>query len=137
LHTRSHGEAFLAILKNRIRAGLFLFDEPEAALSPQRQLALLAHIAELASQGRSQFIMATHSPVLMTIPGATILSFDGSPVAPIRLEDTSHYQITKGILQNHASYWKHLIQATPDADSTADSRRKANQTRRSSRFGSR
>ena len=108
LHTRSHGEAFLAILQNRIRSGLFLFDEPESALSPQRQLVLLAHMSNMVSAGRSQFIVATHSPILLTFPGAQILSFDGDAIHPIALEDTSHYQITRGILQNPASYWKHL-----------------------------
>ena len=117
LHTRSHGEAFLAILKNRIRSGLFLFDEPESALSPQRQLALLAHMAALVARENAQFIVATHSPILLTYPGAQILSFDGETVAEIRLEDTSHYQITRGILQNPAVYWKHL-KATPEDDET-------------------
>src|SRR4030095_3487015 len=69
LHTRSHGEAFLAILQNRIRSGLLLFDEPESALSPQRQLALLAQMATLVAAGKSQFIIATHSPILLTFPG--------------------------------------------------------------------
>ena len=108
LHTRSHGEAFLAILQNRIRSGLLLFDEPESALSPQRQLALLAQMSMLAATGTSQFIIATHSPILLTFPGAQILSFDGEALRPTVLEDTSHFQITKGILQNPAVYWKHL-----------------------------
>jgi predicted ATPase len=108
LHTRSHGEAFLAILQHRIRSGLLLFDEPESALSPQRQLALLAHMSKLVAAGTSQFIVATHSPILLTFPGAQILSFDGERLRPMSLEDTSHFQITKGILQNPAVYWKHL-----------------------------
>jgi predicted ATPase len=108
LHTRSHGEAFLAILQNRLRSGLLLFDEPESALSPQRQLVLLAYMSTLVDAGESQFIIATHSPILLTFPGARILSFDGDAVRAIALEDTSHYQITKGILQNAAVYWKHL-----------------------------
>jgi predicted ATPase len=108
LHARSHGEAFLAILQNRIHAGLFLFDEPESALSPQRQLALLAQMSALVAAGTSQFIIATHSPILLTMPDAQILSFDGNAVQPISLEETSHYQITRGILQSPASYWKHL-----------------------------
>jgi predicted ATPase len=116
LHTRSHGEAFLAILQHRIRSGLLLFDEPESALSPQRQLALLAHMAMLTAGGRSQFIIATHSPILLTFPGAQILSFDGESIQPIALEDTSHYQITKGILQNPAVYWKHLRPGGPKED---------------------
>ena len=108
LHTQSHGEAFLAILQHRIRSGLFLFDEPESALSPQRQLVLLAHISEMLAAGKSQFLIATHSPILLTTPGAQILTFDGDVVREITLEETSHYQITRGILQNPNAYWKHL-----------------------------
>jgi predicted ATPase len=115
LHFRSHGEAFLAILHNRIRRGLFLFDEPESALSPQRQLVLLTHMSTLAAAGMSQFVVVTHSPILLTFPGAEILSFDGDVVRPIALEDTSHYQITRGILQSPAAYWKHL-QARQDSE---------------------
>ena len=111
LYARSHGEAFLAILQNRIRRGLFLFDEPESALSPQRQLVLLAHMSNLLDSGPAQFIVATHSPILLTFPGAQILSFDGSEVRRVALEETSHFHITKGILQNPASYWKHLRQS--------------------------
>lgn len=117
LHTRSHGEAFLAILQNRIQSGLLLFDEPESALSPQRQLVLLAHMSMLAATGRAQFIIATHSPILLTFPGAQILSFDGNAVRPVTLEETSHFQITKGILHNPGSYWKHLKTAPPSQDS--------------------
>ncbi len=76
LHTRSHGEAFLAILQNRFEKGLFLLDEPESALSPQRQLALLTLIYDLVGAGDAQFIIASHSPILMTYPNAQIVSFD-------------------------------------------------------------
>jgi len=119
LHTRSHGEAFLAILQNRIRSGLLLFDEPESALSPQRQLVLLAHMAQLTAAGQSQFIIATHSPILLTFPGARILSFDGPAVHEVSLDDTSHYQITRGILDHPEHYWRHLRAPTPPADSQA------------------
>jgi predicted ATPase len=108
LYARSHGEAFLAILKHRIRSGMLLFDEPESALSPQRQLALLAHMSALTATGKAQFIVATHSPILLTFPQAQILTFDGDAVRETCLEETSHYQITRGILQNPAVYWKHL-----------------------------
>ena len=108
LHARSHGEAFLAILQHRIRSGLFLLDEPESALSPQRQLVLLAHMWNQVSAGRSQFIVATHSPILLTFPGADLVAFDGDTLTRVKLEDTPHYQITRGILQNPESYWKHL-----------------------------
>jgi len=108
LHEQSHGEAFLAVLQNRIGPGLYLFDEPESALSPQRQLALLALIHDLVKTGKCQFIIATHSPILMTYPHAQIMSFDKVPLSAISIEETSHYQITKGILEQPGSYWKHL-----------------------------
>jgi len=108
LYSRSHGEAFLAVLQERIGADLYLFDEPESALSPQRQLTLLAHMAQLVAEGQTQFIVATHSPILLTFPGAEILSFDGENVHPVKLEDTAQYQITKGILESPERYWKHL-----------------------------
>jgi predicted ATPase len=130
LHARSHGEAFLAILQNRIRSGLFLFDEPESALSPQRQLVLLAHMSAMAASGKAQFIVATHSPILLTFPGSQLLSFDGDAVRPIALEETAHYQITRGILQNPDSYWKHLqvsdgAAAQNDSDLPSARRRKS------------
>jgi predicted ATPase len=108
LHARSHGEAFLAVLQNRIGQGLFLLDEPESALSPQRQLALLALMHDLVKTGKSQFLIATHSPILMTYPGAHIISFDKVPLGATTLQETSHYQITRGILEQPGRYWKHL-----------------------------
>ena len=111
LHTRSHGESFLELMQNRLSEGLFLMDEPESALSPQRQLTLLAMIADRVAGGKSQFIVATHSPILLTYPGATILNFDDSPLQPIAMEDTSHFHITKGILEHPERYWKHLLAA--------------------------
>ena len=139
LHTRSHGEAFLSILQNRIRSGLLLFDEPESALSPQRQLALLAHMSALVAAGTSQFIIATHSPILLTFPGAQILSFDGDALHPISLEDTSHFQITKGILQNPAAYWKHLQDRSAAQEESVETRpreSKSPRARRSNASGS-
>ena len=108
LHTRSHGESFLALFTERLQEGLFLMDEPEAALSPQRQLALLARMASLVDGGRTQLIIATHSPILLTYPGAEILSFDDGRISSVRLEDTSHYQISRGILESPERCWKHL-----------------------------
>lgn len=108
LFERSHGEAFLAILQNRIDEGFFLFDEPESALSPQRQLTLLSLMWDLSRTGASQFIVATHSPILLTFPGADIVSFDGEQLTRVTLEDTSHYQITRGILDNPERYWRYL-----------------------------
>lgn len=109
LHTRSHGEGYLALMSSRIGdEGIYLLDEPEAALSPQRQLALLALIADRIRGGNTQFIIATHSPILMTVPGAEILLIDGTSLSAVPLEDTEHYQITKAVLENPASFWKHL-----------------------------
>jgi predicted ATPase len=108
LHAQSHGESFLALMQNRFESGLFLMDEPESALSPQRQLTLLARLAELVPDGECQFLIATHSPILLTYPDADIVSFDDPSLPRIALEDTSHYQITKGILEAPGRYWKHL-----------------------------
>ena len=83
-------------------------DEPESALSPQRQLALLSLMAQLVATVPCQFILATHSPILLTYPEADIVSFDDSSLPRIRLEETSHYQITKGILLEPTRYWKYL-----------------------------
>jgi predicted ATPase len=134
LHSRSHGETFLSILEHRIRAGLFLLDEPESALSPQRQLVLLAHMWRQVAAGKSQLIVATHSPILLTFPGADLVSFDGATLTRVKLEDTSHYQITRGILHNAESYWKHLqvINDPPASSPNQPPRpaRRAQQTRR-------
>jgi predicted ATPase len=100
LHEMSHGEAFLWVTLNRFRdGGLFVLDEPEAALSPQRQLALLARIHQLVLTG-SQFIISTHSPILMAYPGASIFLLDRSGIHNVRYEDTEHYAVTKAFLQD-------------------------------------
>ena len=109
LHMQSHGEAFLAVLQHRIREGVFPLDEPESALSPQRLLALLVLIHDLTERGDSQFIIATHSPLLMTFSGAEIVSFDTPELKPTSLEETSHYQITRGMLDDPSLYWKYLL----------------------------
>jgi len=70
---------------------------------------LLARMANLARAGNAQFIIATHSPVILTYPGATLVSFDGERLEPTRIEDTSHYQTTKGILEHPGHYWRHLL----------------------------
>lgn len=103
LHEQSHGESFMALLLNKLRGnGLYLFDEPEAALSPKRQIAALVAIDQLVRK-KSQFIIATHSPILLSYPNAKIFSFDGDRIAPIKYEDTDHYVITKDFLKNYES----------------------------------
>ena len=108
LHTRSHGEAFFAMFSAWMAPGIILMDEPEAALSPQRQLALLAQMAKLTRNEAVQFVIATHSPILLTFPGAALLSFESGRIEHTRLEDTTHYRITRGILENPDRYWRHL-----------------------------
>ena len=94
LHSRSHGESFLAAAQANFKPnGLYLLDEPEAALSPQRQMTMLVEIAQCAKQG-SQFFIATHSPILLSIPDAEILSFDGDRIHSCGYEDTDSYKIT-------------------------------------------
>jgi predicted ATPase len=101
LHARSHGEAFMSLLTNKFKGkGLYLLDEPEAALSPNRQLAALRLIRELVAD-TSQFIIATHSPILLAYPGAKILHFDGSGISDIAYEDTEHYAITRDFLNHY------------------------------------
>lgn len=99
-HKKSHGESFLALAQNQLRPnGLYLFDEPEAALSPQRQLTLLMEIFSCARQG-SQFIIVTHSPILLGIPDAQILSFDDGTVHHCEYEDTESYKVTEMFINN-------------------------------------
>jgi predicted ATPase len=113
LHDRSHGEAFLALVLHRLRGnGLYLFDEPEAALSPMRQLALLAAIRQLVDRG-SQFIIATHSPLLLAYPGATIYLFGAGAPERLAYRDTEHYQITRAFLENPDRMLRELMTTEP------------------------
>ena len=101
LTSASHGESFLRLFEARmVPNGLYLLDEPEAPLSPLRQLALLAMIRRLSEQSNCQFILATHSPILMALPGARILSFDESPLAPVAYEDLESIALLKAFLAN-------------------------------------
>lgn len=100
LHEQSHGESFLALLTNRFGGkGLYILDEPEAALSPQRQLAVLSRIHDLIGDD-SQFLIATHSPILMAYPDAWIYEFSREGVRRVAYEDTEHYQVTRDFLAN-------------------------------------
>ncbi|WP_376767807.1 AAA family ATPase [Mesobacillus zeae] len=89
-------------------SALYLLDEPEAALSPQRQLTFLKIMHDLANEG-SQFIIATHSPIILSYPGAAILSFDGEEIQEVDYEATDHYQITKYFLNNRESFLNKLL----------------------------
>lgn len=99
LHEQSHGESFFSLFANRFNGrGIYLLDEPEAALSPKRQIAFLYLMRDLIEEG-AQFIIATHSPILLGYPGATILNFDESPVQEVNYRDTEHYQLTRRFLE--------------------------------------
>ena len=100
LHEQSHGESFMALLMNRFGGnGLYILDEPEAALSPQRQLAALSRMHDLV-QANSQFIIATHSPILMAYPEAWIYACTAQGMTRVNYEDTEHYQVTRDFLAN-------------------------------------
>jgi len=108
-HKKSHGESFLAVTQSQLRPyGLYIFDEPEAALSPQRQLTLLSEIYECAKEG-SQFIIATHSPIILGTPDAEILSFDSGTIQPCKYEDTDSYIITKMFIEDRKRLLYQLI----------------------------
>jgi predicted ATPase len=109
LHEQSHGESFLALIENRfVPRGLYILDEPEAALSPQRQLTLLMLLYNLAEEG-TQFIIASHSPILLGIPGASILSFDGGSISEITYEETESYKITELFINNKQLLLNNLL----------------------------
>ena len=109
IHARSHGEAFLAVLTQKLRGnGLYIFDEPEAALSPTRQLAALSRIHQLVKNG-SQFIIATHSPILLAYPNARILKLDEQGSKEVDYEDTDHYAVTKDFLNNRERMLGYLL----------------------------
>jgi len=110
LHARSHGESFMALLTLKLRGkGLYLFDEPEAALSPNRQMAALTAIHRLV-QDQSQFIIATHSPILLAYPNSKIYQFDGSGIYEVSYEDTEHYAITKDFLNHYPRRLEQLLE---------------------------
>jgi len=114
MHEMSHGEAFLWLSMNRFRdGGLFILDEPEAALSPQRQLALLARIHQLILTG-SQFIISSHSPILMAYPGAAIFLLDRTGIHDVRYEDTEHYAVTKAFLQDPTGMLRRIFAGVED-----------------------
>lgn len=110
LHAQSHGESFLSLFMNRFNGkAIYLLDEPEAALSPQRQLAFLKIMHDLVKEGNSQFIIASHSPILLGFPDAEILSFDGGEIHKTAYEDTEHFQITKYFLQHREKFLADIL----------------------------
>jgi predicted ATPase len=115
LHARSHGETFFTLLEHKFREdGLFLLDEPEAALSPQRQLSFLVLLHDVMKEfAEAQFIISTHSPILLGFPGAQIVSFDGGALAEIDYESTSPARIVRRFMNNREGFLDELFRETP------------------------
>jgi len=101
LHAQSHGESFLSLVLHRFSgSGLYLLDEPEAALSPSRQMSLITRIHDLILK-RSQFIIATHSPIIMAYPNAWIYMLNDSGIEKVPYTETEHYQVTRDFMNNY------------------------------------
>jgi predicted ATPase len=110
LDSHSHGEAFIELFRARFTGpGLYLIDEPEAPLSPTRQLGLITLVKHMLDQ-QAQLIIATHSPILLAYPDAAILSFDTGRIVPAEYESLDHVQTTRGFLNNPQAYLKHLLE---------------------------
>jgi predicted ATPase len=108
-HKKSHGESFLSLAQDNLQPnGLYLFDEPEAALSPQRQLTLLMEIFRCAKEG-AQFFIVTHSPILLGIPNAEIYCFDNGQIHTCSYEETESYQVTEMFINNRNVLLKRLL----------------------------
>lgn len=116
LHRQSHGESFLALFQHRFEHGLFILDEPEAALSPQRQLAFLRIIHELEVPRHAQFLIATHSPILLAYPDATLYQFEDEGIREVTYRETEHYLLTKDFLNSPERILRHLFSETEDHD---------------------
>lgn len=113
LHKQSHGESFISLFRHKFgypQREIYLLDEPEAALSPKRQLLFLKILSELAQTGNFQFIIATHSPILMSLPDATLLSFSDLGIKPTTYQETEHFRITKEFLNNPQYYLANLLE---------------------------
>jgi predicted ATPase len=105
LLSQSHGQAILSYARARyVREGIYILDEPETALSPRTQIAFLNLLREMAGQGHAQFIIASHSPILLSCPEAVIYSFDGDRIAPIAYEETDYFRVYKSFLEDRGKY---------------------------------
>jgi len=119
LHEQSHGESFLSLFLNRFEQGIYILDEPEAALSPQRQLSFLKIIHDLETPRHAQFLISTHSPIILSYPSAVLFSLDGNSIREIAYKETDHYQITRDFLNAPERYFKHLF-GTPGDEGDSD-----------------
>jgi len=110
LDANSHGQSFLKLFQARfVPGGLYLLDEPEAPLSPQSQLALLALLHDMVGQG-AQFVIATHSPILLAFPGARIYSFDRTPIERVEYADLEHVTLTRDFLNDPGQFLRYLVE---------------------------
>ena len=109
MDARSHGEQFISFFQARlVSRGLYLLDEPEAPLSPSRQLALLTLLLDAVNEGESQFVIATHSPILMAFPNARIFDFDTQPVRAVAYDELEHVTFTRDFLNDPEAFLRHL-----------------------------
>jgi predicted ATPase len=115
LHQQSHGESFISLFANRFEQGIYILDEPEAALSPQRQLTFLKIIHDLSTPGHAQFFIATHSPIILSYPGAVLFSLDSDAIEEIDFRDTKQFLITRDFLNSPERFFKHLFEGKEDA----------------------
>lgn len=116
LHEQSHGESFISLFANRFEQGIYILDEPEAALSPQRQLTFLKIVHDLVTPGHAQFIIATHSPIILGYPGAVLFSLDGDAIQEVEYRETKHFLLTRDFLNSPDRFFKHLFGTAEDAD---------------------
>lgn len=111
LHEQSHGESFLSLALNRFRGrGLYILDEPEAALSPQSIMTLIAQMGRLTNEEDSQFIIATHSPMLMAFPGARVYEFSEEGIEEKDYRETEHFQLMKSFMQNSDRMMRYILE---------------------------
>jgi predicted ATPase len=116
LHHQSHGESFLALFQNRFEHGLYILDEPEAALSPQRQLSFLRTIHDLEVPRHAQFLIASHSPILLAYPGATLFQFGDDGIRQVAYRETEHYLVTKDFLNGPERFLRYLFAEEDEPD---------------------
>ncbi len=114
LQEQSHGESFLSLFAHRFEQGIYILDEPEAALSPRRQLSFLKIIHDLTTPGHAQFLISTHSPIVLSYPGAVLYSLDGDAIREVAYRDTDHFLVTRDFLMSPERFFKHLFALLSD-----------------------
>lgn len=109
LHKQSHGESFMSLIENRFGSnGIYILDEPEAALSPMRLMRLMAVINKLVKRG-SQFIISTHSPILMAFPGAEVIELTENEIKRVKYYETEHFQLTKDFINSPDAFLRYIL----------------------------